>query len=354
MEHRTLIGIGIQTLIWICIFYINYLSNHITDYPNYFVLVILSIALFIYFFEFMWNSKMNLILSQKRRQVSSKHDLIKYLTLSKPYLEVSSKAYHYYNDKPVLTYEKVQLFDFDDIKDQTIVKYINFYSDEISLKDKLIALDINLFMRFIDQSCHDELDSEIQKIKNDVSFKDKYYECKTKFIFRFLEEHNNIFTLNECSFWCLSRFWMVFFYLLLIGEFYKIYFNSCVYYTCVELVKQVGRSHSNKRLGNFIAFEAFYLQEDDLLFNDTSKRKWSNGSIHATDAGFVKESTPLIDNYDPLFDASPMMSVKGLDDVPDQIAKGGLHISTPDNNYLSFSEKKSPRDGKSSKLTYIL
>lgn len=320
MEGKSIIGLCVQTLIWISILYIKYDKYEIYDFPDSFLIVILAITLFIYFYELMWNSSINSILSKKLKPVRSKLEIIRFLTQSKPYFEVTSRAYHYNYEKVVISYERTQLFDFEDIKDCSIVKFMNIYSQEIVLDNKFTVIDINLFIKFMDASCQEELDGQVQKIKNEDSFRDKYYDCRTKFVFRHLEDQENVFMFENQTFWFASKGWMILFYVLLVGEFYKIYFESLLHRCTIDLVKQINRAHPKRKLGQFITYQNFCEREEDS--NDNTPADWkltrqpSNGSRKVSAASGNNnnrlspinngEGVPLIDNYDPLFDVQPM------------------------------------------------
>jgi hypothetical protein len=246
MSIKNLIGVIIQSIIWLCIIYIRYDAQYLYEYPDYFIFIILCFLLLVYFYEFCFNSNLFSILSKKLIIVNTKMDIIKFLVQSKPYLEIVSRAYHYNYEKINVTHEKYQLFNFDEIKDFSIIKSMKLYPEEIHVDGKIILLDINLLIKFLTQEQNDELDQFILKIKNEISLKDKYYDCKTKFIFRYLEEKNNLFMLNKGKVFLFKKGFMIFFYALLLGEFYKLYIEYYIYYTSVDLVKQIG-GHKNDR-----------------------------------------------------------------------------------------------------------
>lgn len=318
MEGKGLIGICIQTLIWICILFIQNDKYEIYEFPDSFLIVILAIGLFIYFYELMWNSSINSILSKRIHKVNSKNELIKFLTQSKPFFEIISRAFHYSYEKKTVSFERELYFEFNDVKDYSFIKFMNIYSNEVALDNRIIVIDLNLLVKFEDSGCQEELDGVVQKIKNEDTFRDRYYDLKTKFAFRRLDEKENVFVFENQSFWFASKSWMIIFYILLVGEFYKIYFESLLYRCSVDLVKQINRPGQNSKIGKLLNCISQNTDKNEVYASEqySANRQSSNASkslsvssntkINRLTSNYIPEGAPLIDNYDPLFDVQPM------------------------------------------------
>lgn len=357
MSENRLVGFGIQTLIWLCLVYIFNLKESLFEFPGFIVILILIISLIIYFTGLLGDSFMFKILSNgPLRKVGSKLDLISYLTHSKPHLEVLTRAYHYENnDKLVINYERKHYFEFEEIKDYTVVRYLPVFSEEVNLTNKIIVGDIDLKIKYEDESCTSEMESIVNKIKNEDSFKDKYYDCKLKFVFRHLKDRENIFVLSNSELLFVSEFWMYLAYLLLVGEFYKIYFEKFIYRCSFDLIKQISRHHRSK-LGKLISLKSFNQSEDLNLVDGIIKfnRKASE------DFGMQHECRmSLIDNYDPIFDAEGIIEAKHVasadldDDLTVKIRQGTpklgsvtdlpIHVEAKE-TYLNLDGKGSEND----------
>lgn len=361
MEGKGVIGLCIQTLIWICILYIKYDKYEIYDFPDSFLIVILAIGLFIYFYELMWNSSINSILSKRLNKVNTKLDLIRLLIESKPNFEVNSRGFHYNYEKIIVSFERLLYFEFDEVKDYSNIKFMNTYSEEAVIENKIMVIDINLLVRFMDVGCQDELESFVQKIKNEDSFRDRYYDCKTKFAFQRFDEKENVFVFENQSFWFASKAWMIIFYALLVGEFYKIYFESLLHRCSIDLVKQISRPRPNARIGRMLNEKWQFPERSDLNDLPSSRRQISNTSKSFSIASntnnrltsnYIAEGVPIIDNYDPLFDIQPMATPNYQSNSDNPLINDRIIEFTKIDEPQIFGPKSSRRpDSKAQKLT---
>lgn len=335
-------GIAIQLLIWLLLFYLIINEQNHLEFPNYLVLIVLIIAIFIYFNELLLKSSIYTILSRKPKSVKNKLEIIKYLTASKLFLEINTKAFHYTDNKESITYNRFDYFEFDYIKDQSSVKTMPLYFDENYLSDdhnKFIVININLSTLFSDASCFEELEASITKLKNDASFKDKYYDTKTRYILRGLKEEFNVFCFNNEYSMLLNKVLFIASYILFVGEFYKILIENYLTIFDINLVKQIGRRHANESLGNLLENNPYQYhiesydedicqlhRNDSVVENgirkvsNNSYRKVSNASqsknstvikaINDKNKEFYyiqnEEAPPKIENYDEVFEETSM------------------------------------------------
>lgn len=265
--NESILGIAIQTIIWMCIIYIVYDVNNIYESPDSIILLVLLILLYIYFYELLYKSKIFNLLYRKPIKINTNMDILKFLSLSNPYLLIKSSAFHLNNQSKneikEVTYKSKDFIEFHNIKDYTNIQSTPLFSNSI-LTSKLILIDISLFIRFPSNQVSNEIDSIIEKLKNCVSTKDKFYDCKTKFVFRHLTEKDNyfIFHKNDISF---KKYIMIILYLLLIGEFYKLYLNSFIYNCHIDLVKEINfMSHpfGKDTVGRIISNKEFNYSKD--------------------------------------------------------------------------------------------
>jgi len=396
MSER-IIGLSVQTLVWLCFLVLYFKGGSLLALPNLIIFLVLLAALFCYFYEYLFHSKTFNLLTQKRKVVQSKYDIINRLTKSKPYVEISTKAFHYDNDKEVVTSEKFYLYEFQDVKDQSQVKYIDVYLSDDHTKDQLIVLDLSINVIFSDKSCLEELDASVNKIKNDTSFLDKYYEVKTKYILKNLQQQENTFIYkeNEASF-LFNPYVFMFSYFILVGEFYKMLVEKNIFAMSFDLQKQVNKFSNDKKLGKIIDYDSFFETEEermDLLngfndpqsganltpenantnlleqsiennmiaspnFDDTPQIEVKVDNITAPNAVMTPEGRDarskaqnqpatgdgkyLIDNYDPIFDAKPINSLESQSQpTPSQPQVGNIsdpsYINVQGDNVISPS-----------------
>lgn len=327
-------GLAVQILIWLILFYLYFDNKNILEFPNYLVFAVLLIALFIYFTELLFKSMAYVVLDVKPKIVRDKMDIIKYLTNARLYLEIHSKAFHYRGNEEVDSYNKKFYYEFEDVKDHSSVKTMPLYFDETCSPDQLVVVDVCLSTRFSDYSCQEELDACVTKLKNDVSFKDKYFETKTTYILKGVKKHLNVFSCQNKQSFFVNKTLFIISYLLLVGEFYKLILDSYIVRFVVEVEKQINRTHANKRLGKIVELSknvesmdesAFLLDQDNLEANPV--RKSSNEEYFYRD-----KDVPKLENFDNVFVENSMTPLIRLET---KLLEG----HTNSNTYINFRDE---------------
>lgn len=311
-----LIGISVQTLIWMCMVYLYFKIGSFNEIPNIIILVSLIIALFVYFFEFLFNSKTFSILSQKKKPVKGIKEIVSKLSSSKPYVEIYAKAFNYKDEKEVISYEKFFLYEFRSVSDSSQTSYLELFLHDNKVNSKLIILDLNVNVKFHNQISLEELNKSVNKIKNETSMLDKYYLVKTQYILKGLKKTENLFVIENSL--LFNPYVFVFFYFLLIGEFYKMIVEKNMIRICYDLHKQVNKSNkedSKNQLievrdnqiqsqnnlltqGKFRNYESFFDDEDENkeLLNHFSYKSTDNG--YSGYNGYNESPTPKYENTD--------------------------------------------------------
>lgn len=391
MFKSIVVGLAIQSIIWICIVYLVYTNNTKLLFSDIIIIIVLAISLFVYFNELLLNSRMFYLLSKSIKVVKSKEDMFKFITSCKTYLEINTKYYHYdtstkLNDNKIITYDKTNIIDFKNISDLSSTLNNNFMIKKYKTNKKIIIVNLKLFLKYKDSKCYEEINKIINNIESKASMKDEYYENNTKYVFKNLDNNDNIFVVDESSFnnnkinltssILLSKIWMIIFYCMLIGELYKLFFNCAIYETEIELIKQVNTDAFNNKLGNLLSYNDYVNLEDNninvnsnliiefkhnnsntnkssfkenkvILINEMSycngnnNRKISNGSVknYVKDFSCEEVMTPLIDNYDPLFDENKIIEVND-DNNKNNNKKSNKLNSSPFNNIIPSNTKE--------------
>lgn len=309
-----LIGISVQTLIWMCMVYLYFKIGSFDEIPNIIILVSLIIALFVYFFEFLFNSKTFSILNQKKKQVKGIKEIVNKLSSAKPYVEIYAKAFNYKDEKDVISYEKFFLYEFRSVSDSSQTSYLELFLQDNKVNSKLVILDLNVNVKFHNQISLEELNKSVNKIKNETSMLDKYYLVKTQYILKGLKKTENLFIIENSL--LFNPYVFVFFYFLLIGEFYKMIVEKNMIRICYDLHKQVNKSNkedSKNQLievkdnqtqnniltqGKFRNYESFFDDEDENkeLLNQFSYKSTDNG--YSGYNGYNDSPTPKYENTD--------------------------------------------------------
>ena len=281
MFKSIVVGLAIQSIIWICIVYLVYTNNTKLLFSDIIIIIVLAISLFVYFNELLLNSRMFYLLSKSIKVVKSKEDMFKFITSCKTYLEINTKYYHYdtstkLNDNKIITYDKTNIIDFKNISDLSSTLNNNFMIKKYKTNKKIIIVNLKLFLKYKDSKCYEEINKIINNIESKASMKDEYYENNTKYVFKNLDNNDNIFVVDESSFnnnkinltssILLSKIWMIIFYCMLIGELYKLFFNCAIYETEIELIKQVNTDAFNNKLGNLLSYNDYVNLEDNNIY----------------------------------------------------------------------------------------
>ena len=133
-------GIAVQTFIWIIFIFLLVIGISI-NILNIILYILLAFSLYFYFNVFLFNSRTFKILSEKRKIVKNKQEILNRLIRSKPYVEIYSKAFHSDNyNKEILSKEKYYLYEFEDVEDQTntIDLEAKLYDEAVNKKSSLL------------------------------------------------------------------------------------------------------------------------------------------------------------------------------------------------------------------------
>lgn len=348
MLTERVFGLLIQSLIWMCILFLYYEGHPYIVFPSILIIFTLIISLFLYFYEFLFNSKVFSLISKKKITIGTVKELLIKLAKSKPYVEIHAKAFHFNkHEKEETTFEKLYLYEFNNIDDVSATKDLEQVLQEnlTSLQTQLILIDLNLEIIFNDNDCIDDLNACVNKIKNETSFLDKYYEVKTKYIFKSLKLEENLFIFNQGKNNLLfNKYLFVFSYLILLGEFYKMIIQKNIIKIDFEMIKKVMNTGNTSKLGKIINYDPFFEDESehiDLLNSlennndrvdkcNTKNSSNGNSTNKETSSSYNKNKSKK--NYDVFGNNDNYKNETPLELIPDDLNTHLLNYDNYDDN----------------------
>lgn len=309
-------GAIVQSLIWLVSYHAFFYRDNSILFKNpylIFYIAFILILFYFYFFDLLLNSFIFKVLSEKYKIVKSRLNIIRYLTFSQLYLEITSKAF--VNEKNDPSYNKMDLLEFKDVKDVSMVKKMSLFDLENKNKSKLIVIKVNVNFTYFDKACEDEVNNILEDIKIKTSLKDKFSEVKTNYYLKGISKDINVFSIMQDHNPILNKILLIISYVILIGEVYKFICYLFIETHNVDISKEINRKHAN--IGSFVQ----NIDEDDELkrvllrdYDNDDKHEVNiiknNNNEHLVNIGckkdtdyliIKKEDDPKINNFDPLF-----------------------------------------------------
>lgn len=265
-----IIGLSLQTFIWISLgyVYLDFNTKNIYLFPYNIIVYALAISVFVYFFEFLFRSKLYSILTKYRKYTKSIQSMINIVSKAKLSLEVYTKAFHYKNNKEILTKNEIITLNFTDVEDLSKISEIESFYVSQNAKTKLIIMDIDLSIEYDEKSNYLLLEKRINDIKTELSLKDKYYEVQTGYTLEDLSKKENIFIIeNSRNSFLFNPYFLILSYLLLIGEFYRIVIEMNLLYCLITLNKSIKGIDISKK----DRIEKLFNNSNDSFLNDDDK-----------------------------------------------------------------------------------
>lgn len=239
---ETLIGLSVQSLIWISLFYLLISSVKALSLLGITLIFLLLICLYIYFVVLLFRSNEWELLTMNQIKVTSVEKLIRLLKRARPYTEIQASSF-YDKNKTIKSSEDSYLFKFNAFKDITNDKELSIPEDEAV--NRLNIVDLDITVRFNDPSARSELEEAVTEAKNRVSITDKYFSFERLYKLKGFELRNNIVVVEGAEPVLVDKVYMMISYFLLIGEFYKIYINRIINRKRISIVKQINRKNGD-------------------------------------------------------------------------------------------------------------
>lgn len=262
-----IIGLSLQTFIWISLgyLYFDFNTKNIYLFPYNIIVYALAISVFVYFFEFLFRSKLYGILTKYRKYTKSISTMIGIVSKAKLSLEVYTKAFHYKNNKEILTKNEIIALNFTEVEDLTKISEIEAFYENQNAKNKLIIMDIDLHIDYDEKSNYLLLEKRVNDIKTELSLKDKYYEVQTGYSLEDLSKKENVFLIESCkNSFLYNPYLLILSYIFLIGEFYRIIIEMNLLYCLITLNKNIKGVDISKK----DRIEKIFNSSNDSFLND--------------------------------------------------------------------------------------
>lgn len=215
----------LQSLTWLLLAYtLNYSQD-------YLVLLIFCIVAYLIFCMFL---SRDYSLVRNIRSRTSIYSFMEDLFTGTPYIEVTSKAFHYktiyYREdgktkskkEKILTFSDKQAYEFNYMQDQS-----GIFTIESTEASQFISLELSLEVDFSSAKEAKEFELFYNTIEEDLKDRDDYYEISKEFVLPGLEKYSLI-ALNRDVNRFVSQWYMLLSFCLLLGEFYK-WWLCCLY-----------------------------------------------------------------------------------------------------------------------------